>query len=261
MEKFKQEVQLGYTFSGANIVLGCAMYDGQAIDQLQVKAPLRMFNRHGLIAGATGTGKTKTLQSIAEKLSDNGVSVVLMDIKGDLSGISQRGTPNDKIAERHQKIGDTWQPAHYPAEFLTISKENGVKLRATVSEFGPVLFSKILDLNDVQGGVVSLIFKYCDDKQLPLLDLADFKKTVQFLTNEGKQEIQKEYGAISPATTSTIIRKIIELEQQGAEQFFGEKSFDTNDLIKISDEGKGAINIYGSEQSPSPIAPVCEPHP
>jgi hypothetical protein len=242
-EKFIETINLGYNFKGDFIVLGAAMLNGEAIAGTQVKAPLKTFNRHGLIAGATGTGKTKTLQLISEQLSQKGVSVLLMDIKGDLSGIAMPGTTNAKIEERHQKIGVPWKAHGNPVEFLSLSNESGARLRATVSEFGPVLFSKILGLNDTQQGVVALIFKYCDDKQLPLLDLKDFKKVMNFVTNEGKDEIEQTYGKVSTASTSTILRKIIELEQQGAEIFFGERSFEVDDLCRCDENGAGYISI------------------
>lgn len=242
-DALKAAVQSGYTFKGNSILIGAAVAEGNVLSDAQVKIPLRTMNRHGLIAGATGTGKTKTLQGLAEALSANGVATLLMDIKGDLSGIAKPGTLNDKIKERHDKLGIEWKASQYPAEFLSLSSEKGAKLRATVSEFGPVLFSKILDLNDTQAGVVSLVFKYSDDKKLPLLDLKDFKKVLQYLTNEGKAEIKQEYGAISTSSASTILRKIIEIEEQGAEMFFGEMSFDVNDLIRLNDKGQGYINI------------------
>ncbi len=243
INKFKETIETGYATKGNFIVLGAAMLNGNAVENALVKAPLKTFNRHGLIAGATGTGKTKTLQGIAEQLSDKGVSVLVMDIKGDFSGIAMPGTTNPKIEERQNKIGIPWQAAGSPVEFLTLSKENGARLRATVSEFGPVLFSKILGLNDVQTGVVTIVFKYCDDKGMPLLDLKDFKKVLNFLTNEGKKEIEENYGKISTATVSTILRGIIELEQQGAEMFFGEKSFEVDDLVRLNENGKGIISI------------------
>ncbi len=243
VEKFKDAMTTGYTTKGDFIVLGAAMLDGNAVENTLVKAPLKTFNRHGLIAGATGTGKTKTLQGLAEQLSDKGVSVLVMDIKGDFSGIAMPGTNNPKIEERQNKIGIAWEAKGSPVEFLTLSKENGARLRATVSEFGPVLFSKILGLNDTQEGVVSIIFKYCDDKKLPLLDLKDFKKVMNYITDEGKKEVEENYGKVSTATTSTILRKIIELEQQGAEIFFGEKSFEVDDLVRVNENGKGIISI------------------
>lgn len=242
-EQFSSVINAGYTFKGDAIVIGGSMLDGEAISNLLIKAPLKTFNRHGLIAGATGSGKTKTMQGIAEALSQKGVPCLLMDIKGDLSGLAKPATENSKIEERHAKIGTPWKAIQFPVELMSLSTKDGVKLRATVSEFGPVLFSKILELNDTQSGVVSLVFKYSDDKKLPLLDLKDFKKVLQYLTNEGKAEIKQEYGAISTATTSTIIRKIIEIEQQGAEKFFGEKSFEVEDLLRVDDNGLGYLNI------------------
>lgn len=242
-EKFISTIQEGYTFKGDAIDLGVAILDNEPLTGTIVKAPLKTFNRHGLIAGATGTGKTKSLQALAENLSHKGVSVLLMDIKGDLSGISKPGTANPKVEERMKLIG---LPVNYQGnttEFLTLSKQRGTRLRATVSEFGPVLFSKILDLNDTQSSIVSLIFKYCDDAAYPLLDLADFKAILNYITNEGKEEISKVYGAISTSSVGTILRKVIELEQQGAEVFFGEKSFEVEDLVRIDDKGNGMVSI------------------
>lgn len=242
-DEFIAEIQSGYNFSGSSIVLGGAMLDGEAIPELQIKVPLRTMNRHGLIAGATGTGKTKSLQVIAEQLAANGVPSLLMDIKGDLSGIAMPGTDNPKITERSGKIGVTWHPTGNSIEFLTLSGEKGARLRATVSEFGPVLFSRILGLNDTQGGVIAVVFKYCDDKGLPLLDLKDFKKVLQYLGNEGKEEIEAEFGQFSSATAGTILRKVVELEQQGADVFFGEISFDVSDLVRMDENGRGVISI------------------
>ncbi|MBX7182417.1 MAG: DUF853 domain-containing protein [Bacteroidia bacterium] len=242
-EKLKTVIEQGYRFKGDSIELGTAVYEGVPIPGIKVTAPLKTFNRHGLISGATGTGKTKTLQRLAESLSEKGVSVLVMDIKGDLSGISQPGTLNEKISERAASTGISWNAEKYPVELLTLSNEPGARLRATVSEFGPILFSKVLELNDTQSGVVSLVFKYADDQGLPLLDLKDFRKTLQYLTNEGKEEIKSTYGSISQASTSTILRKLIEIEQQGAERFFGEVSFDVNDLVKMDDAGKGQISV------------------
>ncbi|RME08486.1 MAG: DUF853 family protein, partial [Bacteroidetes bacterium] len=242
-EKFIEEITKGYTFKGPSITLGAAMLDKEPITNLLVKVPLKTFNRHGLIAGATGTGKTKTLQIIAEQLSAAGVPSLLMDVKGDLSGIAVPSPGHPKIDERHEKIGIPFTPSGSPVEFLTLSNEKGARLRATVSEFGPVLFSKILGLNDTQGGVVAVVFKYCDDRQLPLLDLADFKKVLQYVSDEGKEEFEKEYGLISTSSLGSIMRKVVELEQQGAELFFGERSFDVNDLCRFDENGKGIVSI------------------
>ncbi len=242
-EQFSASINDGYSFKGDSIILGGAIFKSENLTGVQIKLPLKTMNRHGLIAGATGTGKTKTLQVIAEGLSSKSVPVLLMDIKGDLSGLAKPGASNEKIEDRAKKIGMTYSPAGFPVELMSISEEKGVRLRATVSEFGPVLFSKILELNDTQGGVVSIIFKYCDDNKYPLLDLKDFKKMLQFISEEGKKEIESSYGKISTTSTGTILRKVIELEQQGADLFFGETSFEVEDLLKINEEGKGVISI------------------
>lgn len=242
-EKFISSINEGYSFKGESILLGCPVFKSEYLTGVEIKLPLKTMNRHGLIAGATGTGKTKTLQIIAEGLSSRSVPVLMMDIKGDLSGLAQPGTTNEKIEERSNRIGITFTPAGFPVELLTISNEKGVRLRATVSEFGPVLFSKILELNDTQAGLVALIFKYCDDNKLPLLDLKDFKKMLQYISDEGKKEIESAYGKISTTSTGTILRKVIELEQQNADLFFGETSFEVDDLIRINEEGKGIISI------------------
>ncbi len=180
---------------------------------------------------------------IAEGLSDASIPVLLMDIKGDLSGIAAPGTENDKIKERYQLLGESYKPAAYPVELLSLSAEKGARLRATVSEFGPVLLSKVLELNDTQEGFVSMLFKYCDDNGLPILDLKDLSKVLQYAGNEGKAGIEKEYGKISTTSVGTILRKVIELQQQGADHFFGETSFDVNDLMHIGSDGRGIINI------------------
>ena len=242
-EVFIREINEGYQSKGERLILGGAMLDGKCATGALVGVPLRMMNRHGLIAGATGTGKTKTLQVLAEQLSCKGVPSLLMDIKGDLSGIARPGKENERILQRQKEIGIQWEAAGVPVELLTISNEPGARMRATVSEFGPVLLSRILDLNDTQSGVVSLAFKYCDDNKIPLLDLKDLKKTFQYLTGKGKEEIRELYGTISEASVSTILRKIIEIEQQGAERFFGEESFDVQDLCRTSADGKGIVSI------------------
>ncbi len=242
-EAFIQAIKDGYTFKGESVKIGCAVLDGEVVAEAVVNLPLKTMNRHGLIAGATGTGKTKTLQMISEFLSDNSVPVLLMDIKGDLSGIAAEGATNDKVKDRYAKLSMEYKPALFPAELMTLTGQKGVHLKATVSEFGPVLLSKILGLNDTQGGVVAMIFKYCDDTKLPLLDLKDFIKVLQYIGDEGKAEIEKTYGKISTTSTGTILRKVIELQQQGADIFFGEKSFEVDDLMRMSDDGRGMINV------------------
>jgi hypothetical protein len=242
-EIFFNHITEGYKTKGDFLVFGSAMLDGETVKDAFVKVPLKTLNRHGLIAGATGTGKTKSLQVMAENLSEKGIPVLLMDIKGDLSGLAQASAGHPKIDERHAAIGLPFEGKKYPVELLTISEQNGVRLRATVSEFGPVLLSRILDLSDAQSGIVSIIFKYCDDHKLPLLDLKDFRKVLQFATEEGKEEIQSEYGRISSASTGPILRKIIEIEQQGGDLFFGERSFEVQDLVRIDENGNGIISI------------------
>ena len=241
--KFLEAIKSGYTFKTEAYKIGCGILDGEVVSDAAVLLPLKTMNRHGLIAGATGTGKTKTLQVLSEILSDASVPVVMMDIKGDLSGIGAAGTLNDKVTERVQKLNVEFKPTAYPVELLTLSNQKGTKLRATVSEFGPVLLSKILGLNDTQGGLVAMIFKYCDDNRLPLLDLKDFIKILQYVSNEGKAELEKTYGKISTTSTGTILRKVIELQQQGADLFFGEISFAVDDLVRINDDGRGIISI------------------
>ncbi|MBC8755912.1 DUF853 family protein [Kordia sp. YSTF-M3] len=242
-DNFIDHIDKGYITKGDYITVGSAMYEGQTVTDAFVKIPLKTLNRHGLIAGATGTGKTKTLQVLAENLSDKGIPVLLMDLKGDLSGIAQPSPGHAKIDERHAKIGFPFEAKSFPIEILSLSDQDGVRLRATVSEFGPVLLSRILDLTETQSGIVAVVFKYCDDNKMPLLDLKDFKKVLQYATGEGKEEFKEQYGRISTASTGSILRKIVELEQQGAELFFGETSFDVNDLTRIDKNGRGYINI------------------
>ncbi|MEL0454763.1 helicase HerA-like domain-containing protein [Flavobacteriaceae bacterium SZ-1-7] len=242
-EEFFKYITEGNTTKGDFIPVGAAMLDGETITGAHVKIPLKTMNRHGLIAGATGTGKTKSLQVLAENLSDKGIPVLLMDIKGDLSGLAQPSPGHPKIDERHEKIGLPFEAKSFPVEILTLSEQDGVRLRATISEFGPVLLSRILDLSEAQSGVVAVIFQYCDDNKLPLLDLKDFKKILQYATDEGKKEFDDAYGRISTASTGAILRKIVELEQQGADLFFGETSFDVQDLLRIDENGRGYINI------------------
>ncbi|WP_396635441.1 helicase HerA-like domain-containing protein [Maribacter sp. R77961] len=242
-EDFFAHIEKGYTTKGDFITMGAAMLGEETITDALVKIPVKTLNRHGLIAGATGTGKTKTLQVLAENLSDKGIPVLLMDLKGDLSGLAQPSPGHPKIDERHTKIGIPFEAKKFPVEILSLSEQDGVKMRATVSEFGPTLLSRILDLTETQEGIVAVIFKYCDDNKLPLLDLKDFKKVLQYATGSGKAEFTKDYGRISTSSTGTILRKIIELEQQGADLFFGEKSFEVDDLTRIDENGRGYINI------------------
>ena len=242
-EEFTKKINDGYASKGDNLILGGAILNGEPLADALVKIPLKTLNRHGLIAGATGTGKTKTIQVLSEQLSLKGIPVLMMDIKGDFSGIAKEGEEKSFITERHVKIGIPYHSESFPVELMSLSNQPGVRLRATVSEFGPVLFSRILNLNDTQSGVVSVIFKYCDDNKMALLDLKDIKKVINYITEEGKADIEANYGKISTSTTGTILRKIIELEQQGGDLFFGEMSFDIHDLMRFDENGKGYVNI------------------
>ena len=242
--KFIEQLSTKYTPKGEFITLGKGMLDGEVITDVNVTIPLKTINRHGLIAGATGTGKTKTLQVFAEQLSHQGIPSLVLDIKGDFSGIAEAGEENAIISERYSKTQLPYQPQAFPVELMSISGEKGVKLRATVTEFGPLLLSKILDLNDTQQSIISIVFKYCDDKGLPLIDLDDLKKVLQYVTDnpQGKADLSNNYGSISPASLGAILRSIVALEQQGAASFFGETSFDVEDLLQTRD-GKGVVNI------------------
>ncbi|MFT4565531.1 MAG: DNA helicase HerA-like ATPase [Saprospiraceae bacterium] len=242
-ESFISMLDEGYTFKGPSIIMGAGKFQEQVATEHFVRIPLKTLNRHGLIAGATGTGKTKTLQILVEQLSANGVPSLVMDIKGDLSGLAVASDGHPKIDERHDLIGYPFLPDSSPVEFLSLSEEKGARLRATVAEFGPLLLAKILNLSDTQEGILSVVFKFCEDRDLPLLDLDDLKKVLNYCTGEGKAEIQEEYGRMSSTSVGTIIRKIVGLEQQGAEIFFGERSFDPKDLMRINENGKGIISI------------------
>lgn len=240
---FLESLKSSYTFKGESLLIGSAVLGDDYDTKTQVRLPLKTFNRHGLIAGATGTGKTKSLQLIAEDLSNAGVPVLVMDIKGDLSGLGAAGTTNHIVEKRAQLIDMEWQAQAFPLEFLSISEEPGVKLKATVSEYGPILLSKILGLNDNQSGVLSMIFKYCDDRNLALLDFKDLKLVIQYIQREGKEDFKKEYGFIHSNSAGAILRSIISLEQQDADDIFGEPSFDIFDLMEKNEGGQGVISV------------------
>lgn len=242
-EKFKKHIEEAYTFEGESVILGTSMLDKKPIESNLVKLPLSMLNRHGLISGATGTGKTKSAQILAEQLSLQGVPSLIMDMKSDLSGIAMPGTNNKHIEWRHGQIGIPFEAAGSPVEFLSISEEPGVRLRSTVTEFGPILLSKILNLNSTQQSVITVLFKYADDHKMPLIDLEDLKDLLQFASTDGKEKIEKEYGYIAPASVGAIMRKLIELEQQQADRIFGEPSFEVKDLLRTNSEGKGIVHV------------------
>jgi DNA helicase HerA-like ATPase len=237
-------ITAGYTFDTPSIDLGVLMVDGTPLTTTRIRLSLSMLNRHGLIAGATGTGKTRTLQLIAEQISRAGVAVFAADIKGDLSGIAIPGEASEKLLARTQKIGQDWTPRGCPAEFYSLGGQGaGVPLRATVSSFGPILLSKVLGLNETQESSLGLVFHYADAQGLPLLDLADLKEVMLYLTSEEGKPVLRELGGLSSATVGVILRSLVTLQTQGADQFFGETEFDSRDLIRTTTDGKGVISL------------------
>jgi len=240
-QKAVDAAKAAFAAQGPAITLGAVVHEGQCYPGPIVTIPLAMMNRHGLIAGATGTGKTKTLQLMAEQLSAAGVPVCLADIKGDVSGIAVPAELNDKITQRVKDTGYAWKPQGFPVEYLSLTGERGAQLRATVSSFGPLLLSKVLQLNETQASVLSLVFKYCDDKGLLLLDFTDLRAVLQYLTGDGKGEL-REYGGMSESTVGVLLRDMVQLEQQGAEEFFGEPEFDLDDLMQVDRDGRGLVS-------------------
>jgi DNA helicase HerA-like ATPase len=238
------EIRAGYAFEGAALEFGAAVVDDEAYPEAKVRIPLGVLNRHGLVAGATGTGKTKTLQLMAEQLSGQGVPVFLADIKGDLSGMAVPGQASDKIASRAQSIGVEWDPTAYPVEFLSLGGlGRGIPIRATITSFGPTLLSKVLGLNNTQESSLGLVFHYADRNGLALLDLKDLRAVIAHLTSdEGKADL-KALGGLSSATAGVILRELIGFADQGAEAFFGEPEFDTADLLRLAGDGRGMVTI------------------
>jgi DNA helicase HerA-like ATPase len=234
-----------YGFDAPGVSFGAAMRGEEALSSVPVRVPLAMMNRHGLVAGATGTGKTKTLQVLAEQLSDAGVPVFISDIKGDISGLAAPAEVNDKVTARAQAVGlADYGPRGFPVEFLTLDRGGkGVRLRASVSSFGPILLAKVLDLNDTQQSVLALAFKYADDKQLPLVNLEDLRALLNHLNSDAGKAEMAEYGGIATATAGVIIRKTVELEQQEADAFFGAPEFDVDDFLRLTGDGKGIVSI------------------
>ena len=242
---FEATLTEAYGFDAPGLTFGAAMDGERALPGAQVRVPLAMMNRHGLVAGATGTGKTKTLQVLAEQLSDAGVPVFISDIKGDISGLAAPAEMNEKLTARAAAIGfPDYAPRAFPVEFFTLDRGGtGVRLRASVSSFGPILLSKVLDLNDTQQSVLALAFKYSDDKKLPLVNLEDLRSLLNHLnSDQGKAEMV-EYGGVATATVGVIVRKIVELEQQEADAFFGSPEFEVADLLRTTPEGRGMISV------------------
>ncbi len=241
-QEFAQTIAAGYKFSGHTLDVGRALRGGKVFPDLPIALPLAMMNRHGLIAGATGTGKTKTLQLLAGALSQAGVPVFLADLKGDLSGLARPGQSNEKVESRCKDLRLSFTPQGHPVEFLSLTGKQGAQVRATVSSFGPLLLAKILDLNDTQQGVLTLLFKFCDDQHLPILDLPDLKAVVAYLQGLDSKQLA-DYGGMAKAALGVLNRKLVELEQQGAGLFLGEPEFDIKDLLRTTPDGKGVISI------------------
>ncbi len=239
-----QHIAGGYAVDGAALELGSVIVDGTVDPKARVRIPLATLNRHGLVAGATGTGKTKSLQVMAEQLSAAGVPVLMADVKGDLSGLSRPGETGEKITQRATDTGDDWAPTGFPVEFLSLGTSGiGVPIRATITSFGPILLSKVLDLNQTQESTLGLIFHWADQKGLPLLDLKDLRAVIQYLTSdEGKAE-RKALGAVSTTTAGVILRALVNLEAEGADTFFGEPELDPADLMRVDDQGRGIITL------------------
>ena len=241
---FQDAIAAGYALSEPTLTLGGAMLDGEVLPEPHVAVALSMLNRHGLVAGATGTGKTKTLQLMAGQLSKAGVPVFIADIKGDLTGIAAPGdAANAKVVERMASLGATFTPSGHPVEFLSLSGKLGAQVRATVHSFGPLLLGKVLDLNETQTSILALVFKYCDDNSLPLLDLKDLATTLKFLASDEGKPILEEYGGMSSASVGVLLRSIVVLEQEGADIFFGEPEFDVDDLLRTTPEGEGIVSV------------------
>lgn len=240
---FIEKVKASYNPKGTYIYLGAGILDGNILAEAQVNLALKMMNRHGLIAGATGTGKTRTLQLIAEQLSDSGVPVFMLDVKGDLSGLAVEGQTNQALIDRGNAVGVPFQPASFPVELFSLTGNKGTTMRLKVSDVGPILLARILELNDTQTGVLAAIFKYAQDHNMPLVDFNDIKKLLSYLADgPGSEEIKDDYGKISTSSSGTILRKIVAIEQQGVAHIFGEKEFDIQDLFQKVD-GKGVISL------------------
>ncbi|CAL9523934.1 helicase HerA-like domain-containing protein [Streptomyces sp. enrichment culture] len=239
-----RRIASGYAFTGPALDLGALLWDGRCLPGAPVRVPLSVLNRHGLVAGATGTGKTKTLQLIAEQLSARGVPVFLADVKGDLSGIARPGQDGDRVRRRAGEVGQEWTPAGCPAEFYALGGlGHGIPVRAAVTSFGPLLLAKVLGLNRTQEQSLALIFHYADTKGLELVDLKDLRAVTAFLTSdEGRAEL-RSVGGLSSATAGVILRSLTAFEAQGMADFFGEPEFDTADLLRTAPDGRGIVSL------------------
>ncbi len=240
-----QRIAKGYDTTAAAVTLGSVVIDGVADPGALVRIPLSMFNRHGLVAGATGTGKTKTLQVIAEQLSEAGVPVLIPDVKGDLTGLLLPGEPGDRISQRAAETGDDWAAAGYPVEFLSLAGQgDAVPIRAAIDSFGPILLSKVLGLNETQESTLGLIFHWADTKALPLLDLKDLRAVIMHLTSDEGKEDLRELGGVSKSTAGVILRAVTNLNAQGGDRFFGEPQLEVADLLRVTQDGRGVITLF-----------------
>jgi DNA helicase HerA-like ATPase len=237
------KVTAGYTFAGEMLHLGALVEADTPTPSAQVGLPLAMMNRHGLVAGATGTGKTKTLQVMTEALSSAGVPVFVADIKGDLSGLARAGQPNDKLLARTSSVGQDWHATAHPVEFYSLGGlGHGTPIRTTVTDFGPLLLSKVLGLNETQESSLGLIFHWADTQGLALLDLKDLQATIAYLVGDEGKALLKGIGGLSAATAGVILREIVTLQAQGADVFFGEPAFEVTDLLRTASDGRGIIS-------------------
>ena len=239
-----EQIAAGYLTTGAALELGAVIVDGQVDPAARVRIPFATLNRHGLVAGATGTGKTKTLQGIAEQLSAAGVPTLLADIKGDLTGMSRPGESNDKITARAADTGDDWQPTAFPVEFYSLGGQGtGVPIRATVSGFGPLLLAKVLGLNETQESSLGLVFHHAERAGLPLVDLSDLRAVLTYLvSDQGKAELT-ELGGLSKQTAGVILRELVTFADKGADRFFGEPEIDTREFLRTAPDGRGIVSL------------------
>lgn len=243
MPDFTTDLSAAYATELPAIDLGRAVREGAVVPEVAVKLPLRMVNRHGLIAGATGTGKTKTLQGIVEQLSAAGVPTFVADVKGDLSGLAEPGDVTGPAPTRQGELGLPFDPKAFPVEFYALGGiGTGVPIRATVSDFGPQLLAKILDANETQEQSLQLVFHYADQKGLPLLDLPDLRALLTFLSSDdGKAELAG-IGGLSGQTVGVLLRSLVTLEVGGGTEFFGEPQLDITDLLRTAPDGRGIVN-------------------
>ena len=244
MADLARRLQEAYAARGASIEVGRALIDGEVAADAVIRFPLKTANRHGLVAGATGTGKTTTLRTLAEQLSAAGVSVFATDVKGDLSGLAAKGDKGTWVEERLTALGETFEPQAFPVEYYSLGGLGpGTPIRVTASDFGPLLLAKILDANKTQEQSLSLLFHYADQKGLPLVDLSDLRAMLQFLdSEEGRTEL-KGIGGVSPATVGVLLRALVQVEDGGGNELFGEPQLDINDLIRTDAEGRGVISL------------------